>query len=276
MSKNTLQTIINETMYKLIDINKFKTKDIRGLIKNTFNIYCPVCGSDNVHEEVKQLRAGDEEANHIYKCLNCGYLGKDNFLTHPKHVSKKEKGGEVLPEVIEVKDDDANGWEKLEIPIDNQETNNEQLIQEQPEELIEITKKKKSNKKQTEEPPEEQQQQKETTKKKKSTKKQTEELPEEQPLKEPIKKRKSNKKQTDEQIENEIVEKETPKKKSTKKQTEEPHEEQPLKESIKKRKSTKKQTEEQVEKETPKKRKSTRKKIISEESTDNVESIWGF
>ena len=79
----SIQTIINNTLNNILKIEDFKTKDIKTLIKNTFNIYCPVCGSDNVHEEMKQLRSGDEEANHIYKCLNCGNSGKDNFLTHP-------------------------------------------------------------------------------------------------------------------------------------------------------------------------------------------------
>lgn len=92
MSKtNSLQEIINKTLYELIKIEDFKTRDIKVLIKNTFGIYCPICGSDNVHEEMKQLRSGDEEANHIYKCLNCGNTGKDNFLTHPlkgKNINK--------------------------------------------------------------------------------------------------------------------------------------------------------------------------------------------
>lgn len=80
----SLQGMINARMRELIHIEDFKTKEIKELIKNTFGIYCPVCGSDNVHEEMKQLRAGDEQANHIYKCLNCGNVGKDNFLSHPK------------------------------------------------------------------------------------------------------------------------------------------------------------------------------------------------
>ena len=79
----SIQSIINNTLEKIIKIEDFKTRDIKTLIKNTFHIYCPRCGSDNVHEEMKQLRSGDEEANHIYKCLNCGNTGKDNFLTHP-------------------------------------------------------------------------------------------------------------------------------------------------------------------------------------------------
>ena len=87
--KNSIQDLINDRMRELIIISDFKTKEIKSLIKNTFGIYCPICGSDNVNEQVKQLRAGDEEANHIYTCLNCGHRGKDNFLTHPKSNSKK-------------------------------------------------------------------------------------------------------------------------------------------------------------------------------------------
>ena len=87
----SLQDLINETLYKLIRIEDFKTRDVKTLIKNTFGIYCPICGSDNVHEEMKQLRSGDEEANHLYKCLNCGNSGKDNFLSHPLEHSKKNK-----------------------------------------------------------------------------------------------------------------------------------------------------------------------------------------
>ena len=89
----SIQSIINKILKEIVDIKDFKTKDLKLLFKNTFNIYCPVCGSDNVHEEMKQLRSGDEEANHIYKCLNCGNTGKDNFLTHPlnKHEKQSKK-----------------------------------------------------------------------------------------------------------------------------------------------------------------------------------------
>lgn len=80
----SLQDLINEKLFEMIKIENFKTKAIKTLIRNTFGIYCPICGSDNVHEDVKQLRAGDEQADHIYKCLNCGNTGKNNFLTHPK------------------------------------------------------------------------------------------------------------------------------------------------------------------------------------------------
>ena len=80
----SLQDLINEKLFKMIKIENFKTKAIKTLVRNTFGIYCPICGSDNVHEDVKQLRAGDEQADHIYKCLNCGNTGKNNFLAHPK------------------------------------------------------------------------------------------------------------------------------------------------------------------------------------------------
>lgn len=89
--QSSIQEIINSRLYELVQIQDFKTKATRGLTKNSLNIYCPVCGSDNVHEEMKQLRAGDEQANHIYICLSCGHSGKDNFLTHPKDQPKKGK-----------------------------------------------------------------------------------------------------------------------------------------------------------------------------------------
>ena len=82
-NKYSIQSLINDKLLNIMHIENYKTKDIKTKIKNTFNIYCPVCGSDNVHDEMKQLRSGDEEANHIYTCLNCGTTKKDAFLTHP-------------------------------------------------------------------------------------------------------------------------------------------------------------------------------------------------
>ena len=86
----TLQELINARMKEIINIDDFKVKAIKSVVKNTFGIYCPNCGSDNVHEDIKQLRAGDEQADHIYKCLNCGNTGKNNFLTHPPKEMKKK------------------------------------------------------------------------------------------------------------------------------------------------------------------------------------------
>lgn len=64
--------------FKEVDLSKFKTTELITIAKNTLDIKCDVCHSDNVHVELKQLRSGDEAATSIYTCINCGNKWKTN------------------------------------------------------------------------------------------------------------------------------------------------------------------------------------------------------
>lgn len=50
----------------------FKHTGVDLRVKNTMNIICQNCKSDNVYVESKQLRSADEATSKIYTCLNCG------------------------------------------------------------------------------------------------------------------------------------------------------------------------------------------------------------
>ena len=77
---NGIQALINSLMREKIDINAFKKETIKTKIANTHGIFCPVCGSNNVHCEVIQLRSSDEASDKIFTCLRCGYMCKNKFL----------------------------------------------------------------------------------------------------------------------------------------------------------------------------------------------------
>jgi len=74
---SSIQELILEK-FKEIDLSKFKSTNLITLTKNTLDITCDVCQSDNVHVELKQLRSGDEAATSIYTCINCGNKWKTN------------------------------------------------------------------------------------------------------------------------------------------------------------------------------------------------------
>jgi len=50
----------------------FKTTATDYRVKNTLNIHCKNCDSDNVYVVSKQLRSADEATTKIYTCLNGG------------------------------------------------------------------------------------------------------------------------------------------------------------------------------------------------------------
>lgn len=68
----TLQDIVNVALRRNIDMNIFKIDAINVHVKNTVNVKCKTCGSDNVFVESRQVRSADEAMTKFYTCLNCG------------------------------------------------------------------------------------------------------------------------------------------------------------------------------------------------------------
>ena len=74
---NTLQEVINIRLREMIDMKSFIKEQTDKLKANTWNIICPNCHTkDNIYSETVQLRALDEAADQILKCLTCGYSWK--------------------------------------------------------------------------------------------------------------------------------------------------------------------------------------------------------
>lgn len=71
LNKYELQRMIGEEDDKRIQIHLYKKAYKEVIIKNTYNVYCPKCKSDNVHVEQKQIRSADEGATNFYECLDC-------------------------------------------------------------------------------------------------------------------------------------------------------------------------------------------------------------
>lgn len=68
-----LQAEINKIIDKIIPCELFKEAAVLSkLVKNTFNIYCPKCKSDNIYESTAQTRSADEAETKFFRCLNCG------------------------------------------------------------------------------------------------------------------------------------------------------------------------------------------------------------
>jgi DNA-directed RNA polymerase subunit M/transcription elongation factor TFIIS len=76
--KATLQDMINATLLKMYTIEMFIEQEVVKLVKNTSDVHCKACGSDNVHVESKQLRSADEASTLLFTCLNCGNKWKMN------------------------------------------------------------------------------------------------------------------------------------------------------------------------------------------------------
>lgn len=76
--KRSLQSVINQVLYRNVPINLFIQRSIDMKVKNTVGITCKKCHSDNVFSESRQLRAADEATTILYTCLNCGNRWKMN------------------------------------------------------------------------------------------------------------------------------------------------------------------------------------------------------
>lgn len=70
---NDLQREINKIIDKIIPCELFKEAAVLSkMVKNTYNIICPKCKSDNIHETAYQTRSADEAETKLFTCLNCG------------------------------------------------------------------------------------------------------------------------------------------------------------------------------------------------------------
>lgn len=67
-----LQKLINEDLDANIDLSLYKTQYVETMIKNTVNIHCKMCKSDNVYVFTKQTRSSDEATTKYYTCIDCG------------------------------------------------------------------------------------------------------------------------------------------------------------------------------------------------------------
>lgn len=76
--KFTIQNEINKTLFKNVPISAFIQDVINTKVKNTVEVYCKKCGSDNVFSESRQTRSADEATTIFYTCLNCGNKWKMN------------------------------------------------------------------------------------------------------------------------------------------------------------------------------------------------------
>lgn len=76
--KFTIQNEINKTLFKNVPISAFIQDVINTKVKNTVEVYCKKCGSDNVFSESRQTRSGDEATTIFFTCLNCGNKWKMN------------------------------------------------------------------------------------------------------------------------------------------------------------------------------------------------------
>lgn len=71
---NDIQKELNTIIDEKIDINKFIQAGVtEKLVKNTFDVKCPKCGSDNIHEDEMQTRSADEASCKKYICIDCAY-----------------------------------------------------------------------------------------------------------------------------------------------------------------------------------------------------------
>jgi DNA-directed RNA polymerase subunit M/transcription elongation factor TFIIS len=68
-----LQKMINNDLLQRINMDQFKSKKSYTMkMKNTDQITCKKCKSDNIFERSVQMRSADEATSKIYECLNCG------------------------------------------------------------------------------------------------------------------------------------------------------------------------------------------------------------
>jgi DNA-directed RNA polymerase subunit M/transcription elongation factor TFIIS len=77
-AKRELQLLIGKEDDERIKIENYKTVSRVLIIKNTYGVKCPNCGSENVHVEQKQIRSADEGATNFYDCLDCHHKWKRN------------------------------------------------------------------------------------------------------------------------------------------------------------------------------------------------------
>ena len=67
-----LQVKVMYDLMKKYPPKMFQKSAVNMLVKNTRDIQCPSCGSENVFVESKQLRSADEASSKLYTCIDCG------------------------------------------------------------------------------------------------------------------------------------------------------------------------------------------------------------
>lgn len=72
MAVSALQASINAIADEAIPVSRFAdVDDMVKYVKNTHNVHCPLCNSENVYEYSVQTRSADETATTFYICLDC-------------------------------------------------------------------------------------------------------------------------------------------------------------------------------------------------------------
>ena len=71
-SKSSIQEVINNKLLQMISTDAFIQEKIQTRVKNTVEIICKRCHSDNVYVESRQVRSADEAMTKFYECLHCG------------------------------------------------------------------------------------------------------------------------------------------------------------------------------------------------------------
>lgn len=69
---SSIQEAINKTLLSTISTDAFVQEAIQTKVKNTVEIICSRCKSDNVYVESRQVRSADEAMTKFYECLHCG------------------------------------------------------------------------------------------------------------------------------------------------------------------------------------------------------------
>lgn len=74
---NTIQSLISQRMRELYNMSNWIEKTDKNMVANTYGVVCPKCHvKDNIYAETVQTRSGDEAADRLCVCLNCGYSWK--------------------------------------------------------------------------------------------------------------------------------------------------------------------------------------------------------
>lgn len=71
-AKSSIQEAINNKLLQMISTDAFIQEKIQIRVKNTVEIICKRCHSDNVYVESRQVRSADEAMTKFYECLHCG------------------------------------------------------------------------------------------------------------------------------------------------------------------------------------------------------------
>ena len=74
--KFTIQIEINNYLLEHCPTSSFIPETVDTRVRNTVNMRCPICGSDDIYAESRQTRSADEAMTVFYVCLKCGWRKK--------------------------------------------------------------------------------------------------------------------------------------------------------------------------------------------------------